>query len=158
MRILVAAIVFTSLTGLTRPADLFAQVHGYALAGPAGAVGFVTTRTVTFHAAGGAELFLGKYASIGGEGGFFDRLITVSVNGALHVSDGTKMAPFVTAGYTRLGVSDGEGGFDAWNVGAGADAWIGRHAGIRFELRDHIRPDQRGATNYWSFRAGVVFR
>jgi hypothetical protein len=158
MRLIVAAVVFTSLTGLTHPTTLSAQVHGYAIAGPAGAVGFVNTDTVTFHAAGGGEVFFGKYASIGGEGGFFDRLVTVSVNAALHVSDGTRMSPFLTGGYTRLGVGDGEGGADAWNVGAGADAWIGRHAGIRFELRDHIRPDHRGSTSYWSFRAGVVFR
>ena len=158
MRILIATIVLAGLTGVTHPASADAQVHGYAIAGPAGANGFVNTRNITFHAAAGAEVFLGKYASIGGEGGFFDRLITVSVDGALHVSDGTKMSPFLSAGYTRLGVADGEGGFDAWNVGAGADAWLGRHAGIRFELRDHVRPDHRGATNYWSFRTGVVFR
>jgi hypothetical protein len=158
MRILIAAVVFTSLTGVTRPTSLFAQVHGYAIAGPAGALGFVNTGRTTFHAAGGGEFFLGKYVSVDGEGGFFDRLITASVNGALHVADGTSMSPFLTAGYTRMGIHDGEGGFNAWNVGAGADAWIGRHAGIRFELRDHLRPDHRGTTNYWSFRAGVVFR
>jgi hypothetical protein len=134
-----------------------AQVHAYAIAGPAGANGFVNTGT-TIHAAAGAEVFLGKYASIDGEGGFFNRLVTVSVNGAIHMSRDTTVAPFVIAGYTRLGVGDGEGGADAWNIGAGTDVWIGRHAGLRVEFRDHIRPDDRGATNYWSVRAGVVFR
>jgi hypothetical protein len=135
-----------------------AQVVGYGIAGPAGAVGFVNTRSVTFHAAGGAEAFLGKYFTLGAEGGLFDRLITVSVNGAIHATGEEGMVPFVTAGYTRLGVSDGEGGANAWNIGAGADAWLSRHAGIRFELRDHIRLDDRGHTHYWSFRAGVAIR
>ena len=64
----------------------------------------------------------------------------------------------MSGGYTRLGINDGEGGFDAWNIGAGADAWIGARAGIRFELRDYIRPDDRGASHYLAFRVGVVFR
>ena len=64
----------------------------------------------------------------------------------------------MSGGYTRLGINDGEGGFDAWNIGAGADAWIGNRAGIRFELRDYLRPDDRGATHYLAFRIGVVFR
>ena len=136
-----------------------AQLLGYGVAGPAGAIGFVNTRSITFNAAGGGEVFLAKYFAVGGEGGFFDRLVTVSVNGALHVVDeGDRMAPFLTAGYSRMGISDGEGSIDAWNIGAGADAWLGARAGIRFELRDHIRPDRRGTTHYWAFRAGVVFR
>lgn len=151
--------VFISILITLAAVSADAQVLGYGVAGPAGAMGFVDTRALTINAAGGAEVFLAKYVAVGAEGGFFDRLISVSVNGALHVvSDSDRMAPFITAGYTKMGISDGEGSFDAWNVGAGADAWLGRHAGIRFELRDHIRPDHRGTTHYWSFRAGVVFR
>lgn len=152
MRTLIVTAVITLIAATAN-----AQVLGYGIAGPAGASGFVNTGSTTFHAAAGGEVFLAKYAAVGGEAGFFDRLITVSVNGAVHLTDG-KMAPFLTAGYTRLGVSDGEGGADAWNVGAGADAWIGRHAGIRFELRDHLRLDHRGSTNYWSLRAGIAIR
>jgi hypothetical protein len=158
MRKIAATVFLTSLTCLSTPSRLNAQVLGYAVAGPAGANGFVNTRRLTFHAASGGEVFLGKYAAVGAEGGFFDRLITVSVNGSIHASGEPAIAPFLTAGYTRLGVRDGEGGAHAWNVGAGANAWIGRHAGVRFELRDHVRPDRRGATHYWSMRAGVVFR
>jgi hypothetical protein len=148
--------VIILITGFASTAH--AQALGYGIAGPAGALGFVNTRSVTFHAAGGGEVFLGKYVTIGGEGGLFDRLITVSVNGAIHATGEEGMQPFLTAGYTRLGVSDGEGGANAWNIGAGADAWLSSHAGIRFELRDHIRLDHRGNTHYWSFRAGVVIR
>src|SRR5262245_15503199 len=117
-----------------------AQVIGYGVAGPAGAVGFVNARSITFNAAAGGEVFLARYFAIAGEGGLFDRLITASVNGAVHVAgNDDRVSPFVTAGYSKMGIGDGEGSIDAWNVGAGADAWLGDHAGIRFELRDHIR-------------------
>jgi hypothetical protein len=36
--------------------------------------------------------------------------------------------------------------------------WPGDHAGIRLEVRDHLRPDDRGTTHYWSFRAGIAIR
>jgi hypothetical protein len=122
-------------------------------------MGFVNHSRITFNAAGGGEVFLAKYFAVGGEGGFFNRLITASGNASLHVVDASdRLSPFVTGGYSRLGIGDGEGSFSAWNIGAGADAWIGDRAGIRFELRDHIRPDDRGATHYWAFRVGVVFR
>jgi hypothetical protein len=121
-------------------------------------VGFVSRGSLTFNAAGGVEVSIPKYFALGGEVGAFDRLITASANASLHVVDpDDRIAPFVSGGYTRLGITDGEGGFDAWNIGAGADAWIGRHAGIRFELRDYIRPDDRGTTHYLTFRVGVVF-
>lgn len=149
-------LITTFITLLAATAN--AQALGYGVAGPAGTMGFVNTSRITFHAAGGGEVFLGKYFSAGGEAGFFDRLITVSANGTIHAAGEDRIVPFLTAGYSRLGVADGEGAADAWNVGAGANAWLSRHAGIRFELRDHIRPDHRGATHYWSFRAGIAFR
>jgi len=151
-----ALLVTTFITLFAAAAD--AQVTGYAVAGPAGAMGFVDSRSFTFHAAGGGEVFLGRYFTAGGEGGLFDRLITVSANAAIHASGEEGIVPFLTAGYTRLGVSDGEGGANAWNIGAGGDAWLSRHAGIRFELCDHIRPDHRGSTHYWSARVGIAFR
>ena len=155
MRLLALSVLFVTL--FTTSAN--AQALGYGVAGPAWANGFVSFRSFTFNVAGGGEVFLGKYVTVGGEGGLFDRLITASVNGGVHVVDaGDRMSPFLTAGYSRMGIGDGEGAINAWNIGAGADAWLGDHAGIRFELRDHIRPDHRGTTHYWAFRAGVVFR
>ena len=156
MRLQAPIVLFVTLFATTASA----QVVGYAVAGPAGARGFANTRRVTFNAAGGGEIFLAKYFAVGGEGGFFDRLITVSANGSLHVvSAGDRMAPFITAGYSKMGIGDGEGpAFNEWNIGARAEARIGEHPGVRFELRDHIRPDHRGTTHYGAFRVGVVFR
>ena len=64
----------------------------------------------------------------------------------------------MTAGYSRLGIGDGEGAFSAFNVGAGLHYWPTDHVGFRMEVRDHFRPDDRGTTQYWSVRAGIAFR
>ena len=69
-----------------------------------------------------------------------------------------KFSPFVTAGYSRLGIGDGEGAFSAFNAGAGFHYWATDHIGVRAEIRDHVRPDDRGTTQYWSLRAGIAFR
>jgi hypothetical protein len=136
-----------------------AQAIGYAVAGPAGTSGFVNTNTA-IHAAGGVEVFAAERFGAGGEVGFFNRLVTGSANATWHfavASHGFADA-FVTGGYSRFGIFDGEGGFHAWNVGIGAHLWLGDRAGLRLEFRDHIRPDSRGTTQYWSLRAGVAFR
>jgi hypothetical protein len=149
-------LITTFITLLATTAN--AQIQGYAVAGPATTMGFVNHSRITFNAAGGGEVLLGEYFAAGGEGGFFNRLITASANASLHLGASDRVSPFVTTGYSKLGIGDGEGAFNAWNLGGGIDAWIGDRAGVRFELRDHIRPDDRGATHYWAFRVGVVFR
>jgi hypothetical protein len=138
----------------------YAQRLGYGIGGPAGRSGFVGSGT-TLHPAGGGELLFGGRVGAGGEVGLFDRLVVVSVNGTVHLADARtseRFVPFVTGGYTRLGVGDGEGSFNAWNLAAGGDYWFGRRRGLRVEFRDHVRPDRRGTVHYWSARAGIVFR
>jgi hypothetical protein len=89
-------------------------------------------------------------------------LWVTSANGIFHFAPTvatavrSRVSPFVTGGYTRM--ASGEGAFNAWNVGAGADVWLKPRAGLRLEFRDHLRPDRRGDVQYWAFRAGVVFR
>jgi hypothetical protein len=136
-----------------------AQGLGYAIAGPAGTSGFVNTNT-TFHAAGGVEVFATDRLGVGGEVGFFNRLVTASADATwtFAVASHGFADAFVTGGYSRFGIGDGEGGFNAWNIGIGAHVWFGDRAGLRLEFRDHIRPDSRGTTQYWSIRAGVAFQ
>ena len=129
-----------------------AQVLGFAIAGPAGTSGFINTNT-TFHAAGGVEIVAADRVGVGGEFGFFNRLIVGSANGVLRFGN-----VFLSGGYSRMGIGDGEGAFSAFNVGGGVHAWMGDHAGLRVEFRDHVRTDDRGNTHYWSIRAGVAFR
>ena len=129
-----------------------AQGLGYAIAGPAGTSGFVNSNT-TFHAAGGAEIVAADRAGVGGEFGFFNRLIVGSANGVVRFGPA-----FITGGYSRMGIGDGEGAFSAINFGGGAHFWSSGRAGLRVEFRDHLRRDDRGNTHYWSIRAGVSFR
>ena len=154
MRVLLVTLFITLISATAE-----AQVLAYGVAGPAGASGFIDINT-TFHAAGGAEGIIGDRLGIGGEFGFFDRLMVASGNATLHLGalPASRATGFVTGGYSRLGIGDGEGAFSAFNIGAGAHVWFGEHAGLRIEFRDHIRTDDRGNTQYWSIRAGVAFR
>jgi hypothetical protein len=62
------------------------------------------------------------------------------------------------AGCSRFGVRDSDGPFNAWNIAGGLDHWARRRAGVRVELRDHLRLDTRGTVQYGSLRGGIVFR
>lgn len=142
---------------------LEAQALGYGIAGPAGFSGFFGSDASAVHAAGGGEALIDGRAGIGGEFGVLANsgggLLVFSVNGVLHFSPNSakrRLVPFVTGGYTNM--MSGEGSFGAWNVGAGADLWAKDRVGVRVEFRDHVRPDVRGAVQYWTFRAGLVFR
>ena len=147
-----------------RPAD--AQVIGYAIAGPAGFTGFFGDSAQALHAAGGAEVLAGGRIGAAGEFGLLvnpdSGLWVTSINAVYHFVPSrpgavrSRVSPFVTAGYTRM--HSGEGSFDGWNAGAGADIWLRPRAALRIEFRDHIRPDARGEVQYWTFRAGIAFR
>jgi hypothetical protein len=137
-----------------------AQGLGYAVAGPATTMGFVDHSRITFNAAAGAEVIVGDMVGVGGEVGFFNRLIVGSANATVYLQRQRHGfgQTFLTGGYTLLGIGDGEGAFSAFNLGAGIMVWPGDHAGIRLEVRDHLRPDDRSTTHYWSFRAGIAIR
>ena len=143
-----------------------AQALGYGIAGPAGYTGFFGSSSAwELHAAGGVEILAGGRVGAGGEFGMlanpYGGMLVASANGVFHFGPSvrtptrSRTSPFVSGGVTRMG--NGEGGFNAWNIGGGADVWLKPRVGMRFEFRDHIRPDSRGAVNYWAFRAGVVF-
>jgi hypothetical protein len=160
MRNFITVIFLTGLTCLASPSSLFAQGLGYAVAGPATTMGFVTHSRTTVNVAAGGEVVAADRVGIGGEFGLFNRLIVGSANATVHLAgvSQSKVSPFVTGGYSRMGIGDGEGAFSAFNVGAGLHVWTGDRVGLRFELRDHLRPDDRGTTQYWSLRAGIAFR
>ncbi|HEX6323418.1 MAG TPA: hypothetical protein VFZ36_06815 [Vicinamibacterales bacterium] len=158
---LVAFLVATAMLAGTGSAD--AQVLGYAIAGPAGVHGFFGSRADAGQAAGGAELLAGGRAGIAGEFGIIASgsggLLVYSLNGVLHILSSRTprgASPFVTGGYTRIW--NGDGAFNAWNAGAGVDAWFSDHVGARAEFRDQVRPDGRGTVHYWTIRGGLVFR
>jgi hypothetical protein len=135
-----------------------AQSLGYVVAGPSRVEGFFSSST-SLHAAGGGEALLGGVFGVAGEAGLLANssnvLWVASANGVLHVTS-ARLSPFLTGGYTRMG--SGEGGFDAWNLGAGVDVWSKERLGFRLDFRDHIRDDFRGTVHYWTVRGGLVFR
>lgn len=139
--------------------DAHGQGQGYVVGGPAGVSGFFRSSASSAHIAGGGEALVGGLVGVGAEVGALANssnvLLVMSGNGVAHLSSG-RFSPFVTAGYTRM--QSGEGGFNAWNAGAGADYRAGIRVGLRFDFRDHVRPDSRGTVHYWTFRGGVVFR
>jgi hypothetical protein len=156
----IIGVMLAMLAG-AEPAD--AQGLGYAVAGPAGFSGFFGSSAADFHAAGGGEFLVNGRAGPGAEVGLLgnssSRLLVLSLNGAFHFPTGSDLrrpSPFVTGGYTHMG--SGEGGFNAWNVGAGLDVWMSDQYGLRVEFRNHVRPDVRGTVHYWTVRAGVVGR
>jgi hypothetical protein len=142
-----------------------AQGIGYAVAGAGGVSGFFGSRSSAYHAAGGGEFRFATRAGIGAEGGVFGNsgslLVMVSANGTFHVSRSPGErgpSPFLTGGYTRLGIGYGEGAFNTWNLGGGVAIWGNGRSGFRLEFRDHVRPDFRGTVHYWVVRAGVCLR
>jgi hypothetical protein len=160
MRTLLTVLFFTSLTCLTNPTRLEAQALGYAAGGFGGYSGFFGTASPSFHVGAGGEVVAADRVGIGGEFGFFDRLIVGSANASFHLNGvrNARFSPFITGGYSRLGIGDGDGAFNTINVGAGLHYWAADRVGFRVEVRDHFRPDDRGTTQYWSVRAGIAFR
>jgi hypothetical protein len=139
---------------------VYAQAIGYAEGGLAGYSGFFGRASDSFHIGAGGEAVAADHVGLGGEFGFFNRLLVGSVNATVHLGglSARRFSPFVTAGYSRLGILDGEGAFAAFNAGAGFHYWAADRVGFRMEFRDHFRPDDRGTTQYWSVRAGIAFR
>jgi len=131
-------------------------VGGFALHG-----GGVVNGGSGYQASGGGEFLVKGIAGGGAEVGFYGNtssiLSVTSFNGVVHLPrDGDSAVPFITGGYSRF--SSGEGSFNTWNVGAGADFWFTEHAAFRLDVRDHIRPDSRGTVHYFAVRFGVAFK
>jgi len=141
-----------------RPAR--AQMLGYAIAGPAGYSGFFGSQSNSVHWAGGGEALPVPYVGAGGEFGMLNRLLVGSLTGTAHFRNvhASGVIPFVSGGWSKLGIGDGEGSFSAKVIAFGIDAAISTHRAVRVEYRDHIRSDSRGNVHYWSFRGGIVFR
>ncbi|MPZ17692.1 MAG: outer membrane beta-barrel protein [Luteitalea sp.] len=140
-------------------------VEGYVYAGPGGYSGFSNDSWLV-SLGGGAEIFPSAAPlSVGVELGYLGQptalsggLALFSANGGYHFArrgGRQTVSPFVTAGYTRLFRPDV--GFNAWNLGAGINYRVSERVGLRIELRDHIRPDDRSTIQYWTVRFGVTF-
>ena len=92
----------------------------------------------------------------GGDWGF-----PVSVNGLVYMRRAPQrtrvMAPFVSVGYTRGGISESS---NMVNVGAGFNQWTQGPSGFRFEVRHHVDVERGPEQRNWllDFRLGFVLR
>ncbi len=66
----------------------------------------------------------------------------------------SKFDPFVDGGLSLLA---GRGAAVAFHYGGGANYWLGRHVGLRFEFRHHIFASEGEAVHLVGFRIGLVF-
>jgi hypothetical protein len=158
------------------PATTSAQAFGYAFGGPVGVSNMgIRDSTTAWHVGGGGEILIRGGLSFGGELGSFyfpsvettsgcchqSRTAAVqaglfSLNHSYHFGGPNRatrgMRPFVTGGFSFL--LDADVAMPLWNVGGGMDWWLGRHAGVRLEVRDQLW----AAPALLGFRFGVVFR
>ena len=76
----------------------FAQGLGYLEGGLAGVSGFVGRWSDSFHVGGGGEVIAADHVGIGGEIGFFNRLVVGSANATIYPgrASARRVSPFVT--------------------------------------------------------------
>jgi hypothetical protein len=158
---LVAVLFAAALTPVPASAQTptRAQLQPYLFVAPGGIPG----GTTTVHGGGGFEVVmpigLGGGVELGYVGPFpdgFDYGIgLVSVNGSYRIRGwgSSRAVPFVTAGYSTS-VFRASGARLA-NGGAGLEYWMREGLGLRFELRDHFRPDGKG--HLWGLRDGFTW-
>ena len=155
-----ASALVVVLLGLTAT-EARAQAVGFVVGGLAGHSGFFGSAANGLHVAGGGDVVIGNRLGVGGDLGFFSRLVTASATATWHVAGVRapgRALPFLFGGYSQMGIGDGEGSFSTWVVGAGVDVDRGKRWAFRLEFRDHVRPDRRGSVQYWSLGAGIAFR
>lgn len=80
----------------------------------------------------------------------------------LALAGGARTAEAQALGYAIAGPAGHFGFFGtsamAGHAAGGAELLLRNRVGVRVELRDHIRLDDRGNVHYWSIRAGVIVR
>jgi hypothetical protein len=157
---------FTALAVLLTAGTCFGQHStGYLFAGPVGISNSIYTRWqgTMVHVGGGGENSIGEHFTIGGEAGalfpsteFGRPAALLSVNPAVYFRGGRqRIDPFITGG---AGVLTSGGAAFLWNIGGGLNYWIGRHFGIRAELRNNIWPAEGINMHLVGARFGIAFR
>jgi hypothetical protein len=137
-----------------------AHAQGYVFVAP-GLWTHEETVSGTLHFGGGGEAFIHKGLAAGAEIGYVlpwrapgDGIGMLSLDASYHVPRGSKLAVFVTGGYS-LGFRSQTANF--LNLGGGATYWFKKKEGIRFEVRNHFYTESM-RTDYLDFRLGFAFR
>jgi len=134
--------------------------YGYVFVAPGIATDGVGA-VATLHAGVGGERFVYRGLGIGGEIGYASALLApsvgagvVSVNSSYNFRRDSKLAPFVTGGYSLLFRS---GAANVANFGGGINYWFRERLGLRLELRDHFAV-QNTSVHGVGLRIGLAFR
>jgi hypothetical protein len=136
--------------------------NGYFFVAPGGATCCGYTEKM-LHLGFGGEAVLAHGVGVGAELGalgstsnYPDSVFGVfSPNGYFHfIHRRDRLDPFVTGGYTLFFRS---GHANVFNWGGGFHYWFARHAGARFEFRDHVY-SSGGTEHYWGIRIGLAIR
>jgi hypothetical protein len=136
--------IFVLLPALAVGQEAASKGRGFVFFAPGVAVGEGST-TGFLHFGAGGEVNLYKGLGFGAEVGYMapmhymsEGVGALSINGLYyHGKSGSKVAPFVTGGYTLLFRS---GHLNALNFGGGVDCWFAKRAGLRLEVHDYVSP------------------
>ena len=134
--------------------------YGYVFVAP-GVATDGESAAATLHVGVGGERFVYRGLGIGGEIGYAGALLApgagigvASVNSSYNFRRASKLAPFVTGGYSLLFRS---GTLNVANFGGGINYWFRERLGLRLELRDHVAvPDS--SAHAVGLRIGLAFR
>jgi hypothetical protein len=136
--------------------------NGYLFVAPGGVTCCGHTES-TIHFGGGVDAILAKglglnleIGALGPRQNFSSAVGLFSAGGAYYFRHGKdlKLEPFVNGGYSLMFRS---GHANLCYFGGGANYWLARRVGLRFELRDHLyTPDS--VAHYWGFRVGLALR
>ncbi len=139
------------------------RANGYVFFAPGGATCCGNT-VMSLHFGAGMDVpvwkGLGPTVEIGALGPkthFGDGVFGVFSPGATYYfrrGNEQKLEPFLSGGYSLI-FRDGHDNLGF--VGAGANYWFSKAAGLRLEFRDHIHGGYQ-ATHFWGFRVGFSFR
>lgn len=129
-----------------------------------------------FHERGGAnvgfggEAFVSKGVGLGGEvgyagpdwsfsGGGAVGMVSTNVSYHFFSKNHRRIEPFVVGGYS-LYYGDRTATQNGFNIGGGVNLWVGKHAGLRLDVRDqdHINYFHSQFTDFVAFRVGLTLR
>jgi hypothetical protein len=148
------------------------QSHVFVYVAPGGALTRAFAGDAFVHFGGGGEYVMKNGIGAGIDGGAIGLLFggttgTLSLNGFYHFRRQRLVDPFVTVGYSLFfdrttssflfRTEERQENLSLINFGGGTNLWFSRHAGAKFELRDHVHPGSGTTVHYAEFMMGIAF-
>jgi len=158
-RLIIALALVALLASHVCAQVLYPKGSGYVFIAP-GAISGEGATTATLHFGGGGDVLVYHGLAPGAEVGYLapvhslgDGFGIFSANLSYYFDRRQRrLVPFVAGGYSlafRSGTASGG------NFGGGVEYWLGDHAGVRFEFRDHLFSSD--SPHFYGFRLGFAF-